>query len=349
MAHVMAQTLAVRPDDPGLTTVVTEVSDRTGRPWRPLHLLTLLNAPQLADRRGMADACAVSTLVRELAAEMPPSAEWRVPLATSPRELSFTVVSDEQSSLVMRSFHYLRSPRTDGTSYGLVDATGHTVALCVVSPLDVAAIADLLCSRGRRPASAAVVSRVFAFDGSPPNSLSYLLARVAEAERERGTDDLVTYVNPNMGFTGASYRASGWQRLGDEPGTRYQYLDRRYITGRELATRFGHRSDDELASHLGARFAVSKLELQPLELFWRPLARDAHHSQRNRRLATTGRTTAQAARISQLVPGRSPAPVSASRNTSASAPEGSARATARMPPGSSLNGITMPPRSSRTR
>jgi hypothetical protein len=60
----------------------------------------------------------------------------------------------------------------------------------------------------------------------------------ADSEKNHGVSDYVTYVNPNMGFTGSSYRASGWHLLGTEPGTTYRYLDERYITDRALSAAF---------------------------------------------------------------------------------------------------------------
>lgn len=128
---------------------------------------------------------------------------------------------------------------------------------------------DLLLSRSGTPDSARVVSRVFAFEGAPKNSISYLLSRAAREESLLGTTELVTYVNPNMGFTGSSYRASGWDLLGTEPGTTYRYLDERYVTDRELEARFGRHSDERYKEMLGNRFAVSRMRLEPLLVFWK--------------------------------------------------------------------------------
>src|SRR5262249_33435035 len=74
-----------------------------------------------------------------------------------------------------------------------------------------------------------------------------------------GITDFVTYVNPNMGFTGSSYLASGWRMLGDEPGTKYRYLDDRYITDRRLAVTFGKHDDASYRKILGDRFSVSNM------------------------------------------------------------------------------------------
>jgi hypothetical protein len=94
-----------------------------------------------------------------------------------------------------------------------------------------------------------------------------MLSRVAREERCLGVTDLLTYVNPNMGFRGTSYRASGWQLLGIESGTKYRYIDGRYITDRKLAARFGSHSDDTYQRLLSDRFAVSAMPLEPLLVF----------------------------------------------------------------------------------
>jgi hypothetical protein len=121
---------------------------------------------------------------------------------------------------------------------------------------------------GRSPQFARVLSRVFAFEGSPRNSISYMLSRAAVEESCLGVTDLVTYVNPNMGFAGSSYRASGWNLLGTEPGTKYRCIDERYMTDRELTAKYGKTDDAGYSSILGNRFSASVMPLKPLLVFW---------------------------------------------------------------------------------
>lgn len=263
----------VAPDDVALLSRVEAAAGSTGRPARPLRLQVLMQAPQLADQEGFIPLMELDHLTRELAGEIPPREEWglmRPP--PGPRFLRFTKVAADRARDVMSRFHYLRSPRFDGRAFGLSQEDGPLVAMCVISPMDVPRLNSLLSARGRATERALVVSRVFAFEGAPRNSLSFLLARCADEERRLGATDLITYVNPNLGFTGVSYRASGWDALGHEPGTTYRYLDRRYITDRELARRFGAHEDSAYHEMLGDRFAVSRMPLQPLLVFHRPLA-----------------------------------------------------------------------------
>jgi hypothetical protein len=251
---------------------VESIASRTGRPVRPLRLQALLQLPRLADVAGEVELEAAEELLAELARELPPVDQWTVRNADSPRAFHFADVDPSSARNVMERFHYLRSPRTDGRAYGLSTDDGVLAALCVSSPLDVPLIETLLAARGRSAETCRSISRVFVFEGAPANTISYLLSRVGRAERRLGVTDLVTYVNPNMGFTGISYRASGWSLLGTEPGTTYRYLDGRYATVRKLALLFGEHDDSSYCRLLGSRFAVSRLPLDPLRVFHTRLA-----------------------------------------------------------------------------
>jgi hypothetical protein len=269
MAIVAAQLACrVAPHEAHLLARVESIACASGRPIRPLHLQALLQLPRVADSLGLVPMSVVDALLSDLAQELPVSTEWVVPAGiSSPRSLHFHAVDTAIASDVMERFHYLRSPRTDGRAYGLSTDTGHLIALCVSSPLDVARLSDLLMARGRSSELVRVVSRVFVFEGAPSNSISYLLSRAARAERRLSVTDFVTYVNPNMGFTGSSYRASGWQLLGNEPGTTYRYVDSRYVTDRRLETEFGKHEDSIYRQLLGSRFCISSMPLAPLLVF----------------------------------------------------------------------------------
>lgn len=261
-------TLRVAPQDEPLLNCVRFVARDSDRPVRPLHLQALLQLPRLADACGLIAGAMADSLLAELARELPKKDEWLVQDSlSSPRSLHFHDLDPEKVRDVTQRFHYLRSPRTDGRAYGLTTETGRLVALCVSSPLDVEHLCALLTKQGRPTKSARVVSRVFAFEGAPYNTISYMLSRSAQEEQKLGVTDFITYVNPNMGFTGSSYRASGWQLAGTEPGTKYKYLDGRYITDRELTAEFGKHDDEKFHRLFGLRFAVSVMQLLPLLVF----------------------------------------------------------------------------------
>ena len=260
-------TCRVAPDEALLLARVESIACASDRPGRPLHLQALLQLPRVADYLGFVRMPVIDALLRDLVQELPVRSEWVVPAVPSPRSLHFHEAGAATAYDVMERFHYLRSPRTDGRAYGLSADSGRLFALCVSSPLDVGHLSDVLTSHGRSSERARVVSRVFVFEGAPTNSISYLLSRAARAERQLGVADFVTYVNPNMGFTGSSYRASGWQLIGDEPGTAYRYLDSRYVTDRVLETEFGKHEDSTYRRLLGNRFCVSSMPLAPLLVF----------------------------------------------------------------------------------
>ncbi len=261
-------TCRVDPHEPVLLNCVESAASAAGRPARPLLLQALLQLPRVADRQSFAPIPVVKSLLAELAHTLPAKSEWLLTdIVPSPRELDVHALDSATARDVMERFHYLRSPRTDGRAYGLSTGRNRLVALCVSSPVDVARLRDLLASDGRAQGHARVISRVFAFEGAPSNSISYMLSRVAREERGLGVTDFVTYVNPNMGFHGSSYRASGWQLLGIENGTKYRYIDGRYITDRELAAKFGAHSDEAYQRLLDGRFAASVMTLEPLLVF----------------------------------------------------------------------------------
>ena len=266
-------TLAARHDDPVLHDVVDEAALASRRPVRPVHLEALLNLPRVADGRGLVPETAARSVVSDAVARLPEAEEWAIRTGHTVDELRFDEADPAVADDVTRRFHYLHSPRRDSTAWALFLPGSDTVgALCVVSALDVDHLGRLLRRRGRPEGSASVVSRLFAFPGMPRNSVSFLLSRTAQAVRRCGVSDLVTYVNPNMGFTGVSYLASGWAHLGEQEGTTYRYLDGRYVTDRELAARFGEHDDAGYRRMLGDRFAVSSMPLLPLQVFWRSLS-----------------------------------------------------------------------------
>ena len=243
-----------------------------GCPERALHLQALLQLPQLADERGHAPTPQVEALITDLAGELPPAPLWAVACRVdSPRSLQFLEISASEARSVTDDYHYLRSTREDGRSYGLVTPDGDLVAMCVSSPLDVPRLSAMLAGVSGPRRSARVLSRVFAFEGAPRNTISHLLSQVCHAERRVGVTDMLTYVNPNMGFTGCSYRASGWFLLGTEPGTSYRYLDHRYVTDRRLVAAYGVCQDTALRRLLGERYTRSIMPLEPLLIFHRTL------------------------------------------------------------------------------
>jgi hypothetical protein len=98
--------------------------------------------------------------------------------------------------------------------------------------------------------------------------MSYLIRAAVERLRQhRRALILVTYVNPNLGFTGATYRAANWTRLAREHGTHYSYVDSVYVTDRQLIARFGTADPFVLRERLGEQFQRSLMPLDPLDVY----------------------------------------------------------------------------------
>ena len=90
---------------------------------------------------------------------------------------------------------------------------------------------------------------------------------MAELAANSGAEILLTYLNPNLGFTGASYRAANWTLLAYECGTRYQYIDSQYVTDRDLIGKYGTDNPMRLSQTLGTRLQVVHYGLAPLKIF----------------------------------------------------------------------------------
>jgi hypothetical protein len=236
---------------------------------RDLLLQSLLHLPRLADADGTIDVSSALAEIERLrlrrAVELAPL-RWMAAPPTPALlldQLEVTVVPAEEAEPILAHFHYLRSFRPDAINFGAVYRQ-QIVALCSVSPLDLAAIL------GRLPIGslqeAAVVSRVFAFDWAPRNVISFLLARTEESlALNRNVRVLLTYLNPNMGFDGASYKAANWMPLGLETGTRYAYLHGEYVTDRRLSNL--PQSERRLVEY-------SQMHLLPLQVLGRFLDKD---------------------------------------------------------------------------
>jgi hypothetical protein len=132
---------------------------------------------------------------------------------------------------VYRRFHYIGSVREAVAHVGLFDSAVPDVpfAIAALSRMDIIELQQSL----PRSDATLVLSRVFAFNWAPKNSISYLLGSVNKWVRRNAPEvcQLITYLNPNLGFAGSSYMASNWHLLLETP-LQYLYFDGNYITYR---------------------------------------------------------------------------------------------------------------------
>jgi hypothetical protein len=129
------------------------------------------------------------------------------------------------------------------------------MASATVSPLDVNHLRARIKS-GADSGQGSILSRVFVFPWAPRNTISCLLGWIAKQMRSGHTDRraMFTYVNPNLGFRAASYRAANWRQDGTQAVV-YRYIEGNYVTARESLIR-------------GSNISYSKFLLDPLQV-WR--------------------------------------------------------------------------------
>ncbi len=242
-------------------------------PWA-LIVRTLLHLPRMAGRAGTVSPRQVhSELLRCARHLLEDQANVRHRVPARPvelRELTFVADESEASTDIFDSLHYLRNARAGSVNYALVDDTGRPVTLCSVSPLEWTRVGKQLTKQFGLPiGSVRDVSRVFSFDSAPPNAISYLLSRVRKEIRKSlpEVELLSTAVDPNLGFTGASYQAANWHRWMTIKARPYMYFDQDYITPRQLRAELGTTNVDALKSAYGKRFKVSQADLLDSMIF----------------------------------------------------------------------------------
>lgn len=187
------------------------------------------------------------------------------------QDLRFVEYESGRAAEVFSRLHYLRSARPGSRNFALVDPVdGLPVSLCSVSPLEWMRVGRQLNSQFGVPRERAWdISRVYSFDVAPKNAISYLLARVRTVFRieMRDVDLLTTAVDPNLGFTGASYRSANWQHWMSIQARPYLYVDRRYASPRQLRERFGTANLVELKARPGVLVEQSRAKLLDSRIF----------------------------------------------------------------------------------
>lgn len=270
--------LSVSAQSARLRTLVDKIARDEDVPGRALLLRSLTHLPRLARADATVSVAAAASAIASIAAVIPHTPAWhsRPFPSTTPLDAShchFAHVPETQAERILRDFHYIGFHRPDSNYYGLyceIDQPLPSV-LVVSSPFDVESLNELLPA-SIAPLDVRIISRVFAFDDAPRNGISYTLARAARRERHREYAELLlTYVNPNLGFTGVSYKASGWELLGEDSSFTYRYLDGRYITDRRLSESFATCDDNELSRLLDGRYSPTRMPLAPLLVFARRL------------------------------------------------------------------------------
>lgn len=187
------------------------------------------------------------------------------------QDLRFVEYDAQEAAAIFSHLHYLRSARLGSRNFALVDPVNRLpVSLCSVSPLEWLRVGRQLQTQFGVPRERVWdVSRVYSFDVAPANAISFLLARVRAVFRTSGSDVdlLTTAVDPNLGFTGSSYRAANWHRWMSIQARPYLYVDRLYASPRQLRQRFGTANLDELDARQVGTVEQSRAKLLDSTIF----------------------------------------------------------------------------------
>jgi hypothetical protein len=241
---------------------------------RALRVRTLLYLPRVASPDGFVALWQVKSQItasaRELHSDAAAAASHMPVRKLELTDLSFQEVHSSRVEPILMSLHYLKSARQASQSFALVDLTTDLpVTLCTTSPLQWKCVASHIYARFAVPQERIWdVARVYSSDAAPVNAISYLLARVrARFRREGRADLLVTAVDPNVGFTGCSYRAANWQHWMSVKARPYLYFDGQYISPRQLRERFGTSNITELQARYPRRLELSRVPLLDSMIF----------------------------------------------------------------------------------
>jgi hypothetical protein len=251
------------------SALVRETALRVGIEPRALKVRALLHLPRVATYKGWIMRWQVQRELRISAERLrldTHAARRYTPIEKfALRDLAFEGIDSSSALPVLTSLHYLRSARPDSLYFALVDPIDRLpVCLCSVSPLEWRRVASQISARFGIPRGRVwEVSRVYSIDRAPSNAISTLLANVRTYVRRNmpSVDLLVTAVDPNLGFTGSSYRASNWQQWMTVEARPYMYEDGHYVTPRQLRERYGTASLTELQARFPSRFQQSKVRL----------------------------------------------------------------------------------------
>jgi hypothetical protein len=251
------------------SALVTETALRVGVEPRALAVLVLLHLPRVASHNGWVTRWQVQRELRISADRLRVDAKAvsdHLPVKKfSLRELAFEVIDPQRALPLLTSLHYLRSARHDSTYFALVDPIDRLpVSLCSVSRLEWKCVSKQLRTQfAIRSGAAWDVSRVYSVDGAPANAISLLLSKVRVCLRRNlpSADLLVTVVDPNLGFTGSSYRASNWQQWMTVKARPYLYEHDRHVTPRQLRERYNTANLTKLEAKQPGKFQRSRTRL----------------------------------------------------------------------------------------
>jgi hypothetical protein len=190
-------------------------------------------------------------------------------------DLEFGPLDADIAKMYHEIFHYIGSYRP-GHHFAFRDRNSGRIA-CIgsVASFDLKHAEEKIAPYVD-PRSVRVFSRFFAFRWTPKNTFSHFWGKLRrQMIKERDTELMFSFINPNVGFNACSHKAAHWMPFAHEEGTRYMYLDGRYRTMRFFVENYGTSDADKLKRLLGNSFAVSTVDLHPMLILAFPLQRRA--------------------------------------------------------------------------
>jgi hypothetical protein len=256
------------PESP-FGALVSEAAHRAGVEPRTLAVLALLHLPRVASYGGWVKRWHVQqeleTQAERLRRDARAARSYVSFESFALGDLMFERVDSSQALPVLTLLHYLRSARQGSLYFALVDPVHSLpVTLCSLSQLQWKCVGSHIRSRFAIPPQRIWdISRVYSVDTAPRNAISMLLSRVRTYMRHNmpSASLLLTAVDPNLGFTGGSYRAANWQHWMTIRARPYIYERGRYVSPRQLREGYGTASLVELQAKYPGRFQQSKVRL----------------------------------------------------------------------------------------
>jgi hypothetical protein len=239
----------------------------------------MMHLPRLADQAGNVDAKILEAEAHRLAEAEERQQQLREDWSSLPepvdvKKVSFSPLDEENAIFIFGSLHFLRSYRADAEYFAIRDSsTGRLLSCCGVAAFRWPAPRDTLANKLQISSDEILdLCRMYTLPGSPRNSVSKLLAlAVRHLRRTTSAKILTTVVDPNLGFTGSSYRASNWSLVGLIEHPPFRYYKESFRTAGQLVEEFGSMDPAVLLKVLRDEYQMSDYPLQMSQLYAYPL------------------------------------------------------------------------------
>jgi hypothetical protein len=249
--------------------LVDETARRVGVEPRALAVRALLHLPRVATSEGVVVRWHAQREVRisaEALCSDTRAASKHLPIeGFRLRDLVFEQIDPSRAVPVLALLHYLRGARPGSRFFALVDPVQRLpVSLCSMSPLQWRCVESHIYRQFAIPPDRVwEISRLYSIDSAPPNSISFLLSKVRTYVRRyvSSADLLITAVDPNLGFSGCSYRAANWQQWMTVKARPYLYENGCYVSPRQLREKYGSANLGKLQAKHPGIFQKSTMRL----------------------------------------------------------------------------------------